>query len=64
MWLPQTFAVTARPGPGATWLSKKGRGHRIDYVAWPEHWHAEPGAAGPVQEVDISGGTLDHLLVV
>ena len=62
--LPQTFPELARPGEVATWRSKTGTAHRIDYIAVPQGSAVEPASFGPEPTVDISSGTIDHSLVV
>ena len=64
LFLPQTFEQHAMPGDASTWHSKAGKGHRIDFVGLPRGWVPNPCSAGPNPGVDISGGTIDHSLVV
>ena len=45
-------------------LEKKGSQHRIDFVMIAESWEVEAHSAGPLPDVDISAGTLDHSLVI
>ena len=48
--LPQTFAQHHR-GHAVTWRSKKGDGHRIDFIGWPYEW---------VDQIPGDGGHAEH----
>ena len=63
-WVPQTFERYASPGDGVTWRSVQGLTNRGDYLLIPRSWDVEDQSAGPVLDVDIASGQVDHLLVV
>eukprot|EP00969_Alexandrium_andersonii_P306877 13566515-Alexandrium_andersonii.AAC.1 len=61
---PQTHEEYFAGELSYTWLSKQGRPHRIDYVLWPADAQLVPAGTTVDRSCDISGGTLDHFLVV
>ena len=63
-WVPQTFERYASPGDGVTWRSVQGLTNRGDYLLVPRSWDVADQSAGPVLDVDIASGQVDHLLVV
>ena len=60
---PQTMRSHYAQARGHTWMSKRGRGYRNDFIGWPRACAGAELKAEVKYDLDISGGTIDHWMV-